>query len=239
MNDLLALAIDAHGGLQRWGSVSRFRAAVSITGDLWASKGKPGLLADVVLEGETRDQRLRITPFPSPGRYATWEPYRQTIETSDGVLVSERRDPASSFADVAQCSRWDDLQVAYFAGEASWNYLVAPFLLARPDFAVEEADPWREGGEVWRRLVVTYSDTIVTHCRQQAYYFDDEGALRRLDYVVDVLGGAAAVHYPSEYREFDGIMVPTRRRAFVRKPDGSPALESTSVAIDVTRVAFD
>jgi hypothetical protein len=69
----------------------------------------------VVLAGETRDQRLIISPFPRPGQYTTWE---------------------------------------------------------------------------------------------QTYYFDDAGLLRRLDYSVDILGGGPAVHYPSDYREFDGIMVP-------------------------------
>jgi len=98
MNGLLKLAIEGHGGLRRWEQLSRFRVAASITGATWALKGQPGLLDGVVLAGETRDQRLTITPFSRPGRYATWEPYRQTIETADGVLVAERRDPAASFA---------------------------------------------------------------------------------------------------------------------------------------------
>jgi hypothetical protein len=56
---------------------------------------KPGLLDVVVLEGGTRDQRLTITPLPWPGgRHTTGEPYRQPIETTDGVLAAERRDPA-------------------------------------------------------------------------------------------------------------------------------------------------
>jgi hypothetical protein len=46
------------------------------------------------------------------------------------------------------------------------------------------------------------------------------------------------VHYPSEYREFNGIMVPTRRRVYVRNPDGSAARDSVSVAIDVASVTF-
>jgi hypothetical protein len=238
MNDLLALAVKAHGGTRRWEEVTRFRASVSITGAIWALKGKPGLLHDVVLEGETRDQRLKITPFPWPGRYATWEPYRQTIETDDGMLVAERRDPAASFAGLTPDSPWDDFQVAYFAGEANWNCFVSPFIFTRPDFAVEEAEPWQEDGQVWRRLVVTYPATIVAHCRQQVYAFDDSGLLRRLDYAVDILGGGPAVQYASDYCEFDGIMVPARRRVYVRNPDGSPQRHSVSVAIDVTEVNF-
>ena len=238
MNDLLKLAIEGHGGLQRWEQLSRFRAAVSIAGAIWLLKGKPGLLDDVVLEGDIHEQRLTITPFPGPGRSTTWEPSRQIIETAEGVLVAERRDPAAAFVGTTRQSPWDELQVAYFASEANWNYFAAPFIFSGDDFVTEETWPWREDGQVWRTLLVIYPDTIVAHTRQQTYYFDEAGLLRRLDYAVDILGGGPAVHYPSRYREFDGIMVPTRRRVHVRDADGSPVLDSVSVDIDVSEVAF-
>jgi hypothetical protein len=238
MNDLLALAISGHGGLQRWQQLSRFRMMATITGAMWPLKDRPGLLENVVLDGETRDQRLIISPFPVPGWYTTWEPYRQTIETAAGIPAAERRDPAASFGELIHQSQWDDFQVAYFAAEATWNYVTAPFVLARSDFLTEEIECWRQDGQVWRRLLVTYPDTLAAHCRQQIYHFDDAGLLRRLDYTVDMLGGGTAVHYPSAYRQFAGIMVPTRRRVYVRNPDGHPAPEAPSLAIDITHVAF-
>jgi hypothetical protein len=238
VNEVLKLAVEGHGGIQRWEQISRFRAAVSITGAIWALKGKPGLLHTVVLEGDTHDQRLTITPFPRPGHHTTWQPHRQTIETADGVLVAERCDPAAAFLGTTRQSPWDEFQVAYFASEANWNYFVAPFLFTRDDFVTEESWPWREDAQMLRTLLVTYPDAVVTHTRQQTYYFDDAGLLRRLDYAVDILGGGSAVHYPSRYREFDGIMVPTRRRVYVRHPDGSPVRDSVSVAVDVTDVSF-
>jgi hypothetical protein len=155
------------------------------------------------------------------------------------MLVAERRNPAESFAGLSWESLWDEFQVAYFAGEASWNYFVTPFLLARPDFAVEEAEPWPEDGQVWHTLAVTYPDTVIAHTRRHTYYFDDTGLLRRLDYSVDILGAVPVVHYPSDYEEFDGIMVPTRRRVHLCNPDGSPQRDVVAVAIDVTDVTFD
>jgi hypothetical protein len=238
VNELLKLAIEGHGGLRRWEQISRFRAAVSITGAIWALKGKPDLLDGVVLEGETRDQHLTITPFPQPGRYTTWEPNRQTIEATDGVLVAERNDPAAAFVGSTRSSPWDELQVAYVASEASWSFFTAPFLFARGDFVTEETWPWLEGEQLWRTLLVTNPDLTVAHSRQQTYYFDDAGLLRRLDDAVDMPGGGPAVHYPSRYREFDGIMVPTRRRVYLRSPDGAPVLDSISVAVDVTDARF-
>jgi hypothetical protein len=115
---------------------------------------------------------------------------------------------------------------------------VAPFLFARDDFVTEEIEPRREDGQSWRALQVTYPDTVAALTRQQTYYFDDAGLLRRLDYRVDLLGGEPEAHYPSEYREFDGILFPTRRRVYVRNPDGSLVLNPVSVAIDVTDATF-
>jgi hypothetical protein len=238
VDDLVELAIDAHGGAKRWAELSYFRMQASVVGAIWGLKGKADVFADVVIEGETRDQRVKISPFPTANNYAIWEPDRQTIETTDGVIVSERLDPVAAFAGATRGAPWDDLQAAYFASEANWNYLVAPFIFTRDDFVTEEIEPWHEDGMTWRSLLVTYPDSVVAHCRQQTYYFDEVGLLRRLDYSVDILGGGPAVHYPSAYERFDGIMVPTRRRVYVRNQDGSPARESVSIAIDAQNVSF-
>jgi len=238
VDDLLALAIDAHGGMTRWDHLSRFRAAVSITGTIWDRIERPGLLTDVVLEGETHVQRLRITPFPSAGHYASWEPTRQTLETAEGAVLAERSGPAFPIATPDRLDLWDDFQVVSFASEASWNNLVSPFLLARPGFVAREIEPWPESREVWRRLSVSFPEDVAAPSRQQTYYFDGDGYLRRLDYVLDVLGGAPAVEFPSDYREFDGITVPTRRIVHERNPDGSPAGGPPWVVTDVTRVTF-
>jgi hypothetical protein len=113
-----------------------------------------------------------------------------------------------------------------------------PTLRTGTEALIEETEPWHEDGQTWRTLLVTYPGTIVAHHRQQTYYFDDTGLLRRLDYSVDILGGGPAVHYPSAYREFDGIIVPTRRRVYVRNPDGTPVRDSVSIAIDIADVTF-
>jgi hypothetical protein len=237
MNDLLDQAVRAHGGAARWERFSRFRITASVAGAIWAMKGKAGLLDQVVFTGQTRRQRITISPFPGPGRHTTWEPARQTIEQDGGVLA-EQLDPAGQFAGHTRQTPWNDFQAAYFAAEAAWNYAVAPFVFLRPGFVTEETEPWREDGQVWRALVVTYPRDVVAHCRQQKYFFDDTGLVRRIDYAVDLLGSGQAVHYPSRYRQFDGIQVPTRRRVYVRNPDGSPARESVSIAIDVAAAAF-
>jgi hypothetical protein len=50
MNDLLAFAVEAHGGLDRWNSFAKLRANVSIDGAIWHLKQQPGQLFDKELD---------------------------------------------------------------------------------------------------------------------------------------------------------------------------------------------
>jgi len=77
------------------------------------------------------------------------------------------------------------------------------------------------------------------HCTEQIFYFDKEGLLRRQDYNVDILGGAAAANYASEHDEFSGLVIPTRRRVYRRRPDGQPLLDGVIVSIDFSEIKVD
>ncbi len=59
-----------------------------------------------------------------------------------------------------------------------------------------------------------------------------------MDCSVNILGGGPRGALPSEYRELNEIMVPARRRVYIRNPDGSLVLASTSIAVDVSDVTF-
>ena len=180
-------------------------------------------------------------------RHAAWAGAAVAVTVSGGVVTSNVLHHGSSTPKAEDFSfvQISDSHIG-FTGAANPDVTktfqsaldLVNALPARPDFVVEESEPWHEDGQKWRPLVVTYPDTIVAHCRQQTYYFDDGGLLRRLDYSADILGGGPAVHYPSDYRQFDGIMVPTRRRVYVRNPDGSRQRDSVAVAIDVADVRF-
>jgi hypothetical protein len=62
--------------------------------------------------------------------------------------------------------------------------------------------------------------------------------MRRHDYAVDILGGSAGAHFIHDYREFDGIMVPTRRRVFPLGHDNKKLPEPVLITIDITDVRF-
>ena len=132
---------------------------------------------------------------------------------------------------------WDSLDLLYFAGQAGWNYLCVPFIFDDPSYELEVDGTWRDGSETWRRLKVTFPSHIHTHCRQQIFYADRDGLIRRMDYTAGPFGERAkAAHYEYDHRQFSGFVVPTRRRVHPRKPDGRPRRHPVLVSIDVANV---
>jgi hypothetical protein len=108
---------------------------------------------------------------------------------------------------------WTPTQTGYFNSYGTWIYLLEPFLLTLPGVQTREIEPWSEARETWRRLEVTFPDTIASHSRVQTYYFGAATAMqRRVDYSPDVNGRPPAAHYTLERHVFDGLVVPARRR---------------------------
>ncbi len=178
--------------------------------------------------------------FPGQDKRSIFEPDRIVIETTAGDLIEARDDPIAHFAGQAEQTPWDDIDVAYFSGEALWTYLTTPFLFSYPGFSVhEDPEPWHEDGEEWGRLRVTFPDEIASHTREQLFYFGPDGLLRRHDYTVDILGDTAGANYAMDLREVDGIVVPTKRRIYGYQVDHQVVREPVLVSIDIGEIAFD
>ena len=238
MTDLATFAIDAHGGLDRWHRFKTISAHLVQGGALWTVKGQEGVLGDVNVTVNLRREFASHRPFIKADEYTSFEPDRIAIESADGGVVAERLNPRESFNGHTFETPWDKLQLAYFAGYAMWTYMNTPFLFALPGVETQEIETWKEKGETWRRLRVTFPESIATHSREQTFYFDQKGLLKRHDYSVDVAGGTPAAHYVSELKEFSGITVATKHRIFPRQPDGSAAPEPLVVSIDLSDVKF-
>ena len=237
MTRLLDLVLDAHGHA-KWKAARTIEADMSISGLLWARKGWPDALKQVRVTADTDSQRTQYQPFANPDWRSVYGPEAVAIETSDGKPVKSRINPRASFQDHAVETAWDDLHLAYFSGYAIWNYLNAPFLFVLPGFKTEEIEPWDEHGERRRRLKVTFPDSVATHCSEQVLHVDGEGLISRLDYGAVVTGGIPVAHYTSEYRDFDGVRIATRRRAYRRRADGTAMTEGVVVAIDIADIRF-
>jgi len=235
--ELLDLAVKAHGGLERWNKVKAIKVAASITGAIWFVKGKGDALKNVVLTAETRNEHVTMD-FPGQNKRAVFQPSRIVIETLDGTLIEARDDPEKSFAGQQRETPWDDIHVAYFAGEALWTYLNTPFLYTHDGFTTEEISSIQVGSETWRRLKVTFPDNVKSHSKEQISCFGPDGLLRRHDYTVDILGGATGLNYASDFRDVSGIIVPTKRRVYAYEGDYQLVKEPLLVAIDMDEITL-
>jgi hypothetical protein len=237
MNDLLSLALRAHGGLDRWKHVRSIKVAASITGAIWYVKGKADFLKNVVLTVDTRDERV-IIDFPGRNKRAYFEPSRIVIETLDGTVIETRDNPEKSFEGQRRETPWDDIHVIYFASEALWTYLNTPFLYTHDGFTSEEIPCIQVEGETWRRLKVTFPDNVKSHTREQISCFGPDGLLRRHDYTVDILGGATGLNYALEYHNVGGIIVPSKRHVYAYEGDYQQVKEPLLVAIDMHEITL-
>jgi hypothetical protein len=239
MNGLLADVLEAHGGLARWNGYSRARATIVSGGALWGMKGVPQDATPRLMRVELHRQWASVSPYGAPDQLTDYTPDRIAIVKADGALVAERRDPRAHFEGHRLASPWDALDRAYFNGYALWTYLTTPFLLASPQVTTTEEAPWREGEESWRVLRAEFSPEIATHNPVQRFYFGDDGLLRRHDYEVEIAGGLVSAQMVGDYVEADGLMLPTRRRAYLQGPDGRPAPVSLMVSIDLSDIHFE
>jgi hypothetical protein len=232
MSELLEQVIAAHGGRNRWQQLKTVTAHVAIGGTLWQLKGWPDVFANAKVLVDPHRPHTEYTSFNKAGGHTLFEPDRVAVVGVGGKDNNAREAPRDAFSGHAIATPWDPLHLAYFSGYAMWTYLTTPFLLSLPGFRTIEIEPWNENGETWRRLKATFPADVPSHSREQTFYFDASGILRRHDYCVDVIGGSASANYAQEPKTFGGIVYPTKRRVYAVGPDNRPNLDRVAVAID-------
>jgi hypothetical protein len=241
--ELVEEAIAAHGGMEMWEGAAEVSVQVSSGGLAFASKFQGAAVRDVQARISTRGQHVIFEPYPAVGQRGVFEQGgRVRIETDAGELVEERENARSAFRDLRHKLWWDRLDILYFATYAIWTYvstpLSTPFVFAREDYRVSELGPWVEDGERWRRIAVTFPEHVHTHSREQVFYLDANGVIRRHDYTAEPISGwAKAAHYCHEHQTFDGLVVPTRRRVYPRKRNNHRRAGPLLVWIEMPRAA--
>jgi hypothetical protein len=234
--ELLEQVLEAHGGLERWQKVRELAVHHRSGGIAFAAKFRGRTLAPRLATISTNQQRAVFVPYPRGGR-GVFDQGAVWIETDRGEQIAHRLDPRSQLHVPRRMLWWDELDLLYFIGSALWNYLVAPFVFTTPGFELRRLEPWTEDGEVWSRLGVTFPTELHTHSRHQVFYFDANGLLRRLDYTAEEFGRRAdAAQYCFDHRDFGGLKLPTRRRVFLRRPDGRPRRYPLLIWIDIQAV---
>ena len=240
MIPLLANAIEAHGGLNRWNARKRLAVTVVTGGDFWALKGIDQDHMPRTLRIALHHEQASIEPFGKSGQHSEFGPQRVAIVAADERIVAERKNPRASFARHDMRTHWDPLHRAYFSSYALWNGLTTPFLLSMDAVQVHEIDPWCEEAEVWRGLRATFPPAIASHSIEQDFYFGPDMLIRRHDYRIEIAGNFPVAEYVSDPASIDGVAIPMRRRAYLRdERSRTPMFDTLMVSVDLSDVRFD
>jgi hypothetical protein len=235
--DLLASAIEAHGGAERWDRLQALELRYRAGGLAFAMKLRGLRPRSFDARVTTTEPRVRLRSFPRDGLRGELEGGSVRIADDWGREIAARERPAEAFRSPRRLIRWDDLDDLYFSAYAIWGYATAPFHLRGEGIELAELEPWQEQGATWRRLRARYPTGLPVHCREQVFHYDENGLLRRHDYTAEAFGGwAKAAHYSYDHREFGGISFPTRRRVHPRRGDGRPIRAVTIIAIELQSV---
>ncbi len=223
-DSLVDRVIEAHGSHRLWKHLAGLRLQLRVGGNILAAKFQSPRARSIQVEIDATRIFARLTPFPRSGLRGVFEEHSVRLETEAGVVVKQRKVARDVDGRVERRFVWDDLDLLYFLGYALWNYSMTPHYFLWPGFECAEGELWREeNGSVWRTLHVTYPPALPTHSRQQTFYFDEQGWLRRLDYTAYVFGEwTRGAHYCSDHRSFDGLIFPTHRVVYPRLPSGHP-----------------
>jgi hypothetical protein len=187
---LLEECIAAYGGLERWRAREAVEVRVSARGLAFLMKGNGTPLTGARGRVRTSGQHVEFYDWPRPGE--------TSILTSAEARIGDERRAEPRFG-----RRWDELDFLAFGGAAMWTYMSLPFVLA--DWGADELPG--------RRLRFRVPEPIRSHCREQTIHLDERGLIVRHDYVAESFGRwARGVHRSSDFRVFDGLPVPTRRR---------------------------
>lgn len=223
--------LEAHGGLRYWQSLAAVEVSMSAWGFLFQAKRiRP--LHHAVITVDTSDPRVVLKDFPSPGcTTALLGTHRVETRDASGAVLRYRDNPRQAFGAGRRSLYWDDLDFAYFCGYAMWTYLTLPFLLLRTGVSIDRCEQDADGSTT---LTARFPDYLPTHSPTQTLYFNPAARLLRHDYTAEVVGSwAKAAHLCSDYRRFDGLWLPTRRRVYPRGPSGRPLPLPLLVGIDI------
>jgi hypothetical protein len=235
MSDLLSSVLAAHGGLERWQKLKTGAVMVHSSGALLDTK-TPGTVP-LRFMIRLHEQAVSASPIGAEWR-SLFKPSRVAIEKMDGEIIAERNSPRESFVGHDLDTKWDPLDRTYFGSYAMWNYLSTPFMFTMPGVRTEEASRFEQDGESWRTLRVTLPDGFASHTSVQKFYFGEDFLLRRLDYTLDIAGGCNIAHYVFDHARFDGLVVPTKRRAYLCDDGYRVLKDRLMIGLDLSEIAF-
>lgn len=227
MNPTAQKALAAYGGQALWTRAKTIEAEVSVHGWAFTLKGRP-FFKHAHISMEVAHPVSCLTPIgKDPQITGVLDGHDVRLEDPEGKIIAERKNARSYFPGGRRLFYWDDLDMAYFANYAFWNYFTLPALLIREDITWKELEPGR--------LEATFPDKLPTHNPLQRFRFDPEtGLLLQHDYTAEIISKlATAAHVILKHTPGSHFPYPSQRLVTPRAPSGKPLPGPTLIAITV------
>jgi hypothetical protein len=218
--------INAYGGADVWKNNKYIEAEVSVTGLAFTLKQRPFFIhANIKMEIER--PYSKITPIGKNKNVSgILDGNDVRLESSNGIIISERKNARRFFPYGRRLFYWDDLDMTYFANYAFWNYFTLPNLLQSPEILWEE--------KAKGVLQATFPNNFPTHNKVQEFHFNvNTGLLMQHNYTADIISSLAkAANVVAEHNSSEEIIYPSRRLVTPRSSSGK-ALKRP-ILIDIT-----
>jgi len=227
MNQTMEKAVDAYGGKETWIKARSLEAEFSARGLAFILKRRPQFRRAKV-SMDTSRPFSRITPIGRNRNISgVLDGPDVHLENASNEVLQERKNARQYFPGGRRLLYWDDLDMAYFANYAMWNYLTLPALLMRKDIIWNEI----EAG----LLEATFPKEIPTHNQRQRFRFEQEtGLLLQHDYTAEVISCLAkAAHVVLDHSESEELRFTSLRRVTPRSAKGKPLRSPTLIEITI------
>jgi hypothetical protein len=231
---LLDRAIERHGGRAAWDALRCVTLAPRrLSGMLPALKGA-GRTFQLPARADVfpHEYRAVFHDYPAPGRRGVFEAGAVRLFDGAGAIVESSPEHRRSFRGSRRWRRWSPADALYFFGYALTHYHGLPFTLAegRP----LRLSRVRGDGRRLTGIDVELPAGLHSHCRRQAFYFDDEGLLRRHDYVTDIVGWwARGAHFWRDFVVVHGVPIARERHVVARLGRTATSLVALHAELEV------
>lgn len=220
-------AIEAYGGMDIWKNSKFLRAEVSVKGLAFTLKRRP-FFDHANIKMEIGRPFSKLTPI---GKYkgisGILDGQDVRLENENNEIVSERKNARQYFSFGKRLLYWDDMDMAYFANYAFWNYFTLPRLL------MNENIEWTEKTE--GLLIAKFPKTIPTHNEIQEFHFDKEtGRLIQHNYTAEIISNLAkAANVVIDHSENENLPFTSHRRVTPRTKKGKALSRPVLIEIKV------
>lgn len=232
LSDTALKAIEAYGGIELWRNSTRIEARVSAKGLAFTLKRRP-FFVNAKIEMETSRPFSKLTPIGKNKTIAgVLDGHHVRLENDKSETIAERQNPRTLFPFGRRLFRWDDLDMAYFANYAFWNYFTLPKLLMNENIVWTEKAP--------DFLLAEFPEDIPTHNPIQEFRFDTRtGLLLQHNYTAEIISRLArAAHVVvSHSKNSHGLIFTDKRLVTPRGKSGKPL--KRPVLIDITVHSFN